>query len=222
MARVLIFGGHGKVALLAIPHLVANGHRVVAAIRNPDHAADVIAAGAEAAIADLEGFTVDTMAAFIADFDVIVWSAGAGGGDPQRTRAVDRDAAIRSVHAAMQAGVSRYVMVSYYGSRFDHGVPSSNPFWHYAEAKAAADEAVRASDLDWTILAPSTLTMKEATGLIDARVGFGPQGEGDSTKVSRANVALVLAAVVDAQGPSRTTIAFNDGETPIGDVIMGA
>ena len=46
MARVAIIGGHGKVALLATPLLVADGHRVTGIIRNPDHAGEVEAAEA--------------------------------------------------------------------------------------------------------------------------------------------------------------------------------
>ncbi|HKP06759.1 MAG TPA: NAD-dependent dehydratase, partial [Microbacterium sp.] len=37
MARILIFGGHGKVALLLEPLLVAQGHTVTAVVRNAAH-----------------------------------------------------------------------------------------------------------------------------------------------------------------------------------------
>src|SRR5690554_304023 len=90
-------------------------------------------------------------AAAIEGHDALVWSAGAGGGNPTRTYAVDRDAAIRSMDAAARAGVERYVMVSYIGSSPDHGVPENDSFFAYAEAKAAADDYLRRSDLAWTI-----------------------------------------------------------------------
>ena len=44
---VAIAGGHGKIALRLERLLSGAGHRVRAIIRNPDHAADVEAAGAE-------------------------------------------------------------------------------------------------------------------------------------------------------------------------------
>ena len=56
--------------------------------------------------------------------------------------------------AAARAGITRYVMVSYFGAAPDHGVPADNPFFAYAEAKAAADEHLRGTDLDWTVLGP--------------------------------------------------------------------
>ena len=46
MSRILIIGGHGKVALLLAPLLVARGDDVTSVIRNPAHAADVAATGA--------------------------------------------------------------------------------------------------------------------------------------------------------------------------------
>jgi Trk K+ transport system NAD-binding subunit len=50
MSRVLIIGGHGKVALLAAPLLVSDGHEVTSVVRNPEHVADVEATGATAAV----------------------------------------------------------------------------------------------------------------------------------------------------------------------------
>ena len=222
MAKITIIGGHGKVALLTAPLLASAGREVTSLIRNPDHADDVTASGARPVVADVEQLGTDALAELLRGQDVVIWSAGAGGGNPARTRAVDRDAAIRSMDAAALAGVRRYLMVSYYGSRPDHGVPPANPFVHYADAKAAADEYLRGSELDWTILAPGALTLGEPTGVIDAQIGFGPQGDRSvGGSVSRGNVARVIAAVVDAGGPQRATIAFTDGATPI-SIVVGA
>lgn len=208
--KIIIIGGHGKVALLAEPLLVQAGHEVTAVIRNPAQSAEVSATGATALVADVQALGTDELAALLRGHDAVVWSAGAGGGSPERTYAVDRDAAIRSMDAAEAAGVDRYVMVSYYGAGFDHGVDPSDSFYPYAQAKAAADEHLRRSDLHWTILGPSRLTLGPATG----RVSAGGKGE-----VSRANVALVLAAVLADDATIGRTVEFNDGETPIADFL---
>lgn len=214
MARVLIIGGHGKVALQLERILVERGDEVDAVIRNPDHADDVAATGANPVVADVEALDVDGLAEVIAGHDAVVWSAGAGGGDPARTRAVDHDAAVRSMDAAERAGVRRYVMVSYFGSRPDHGVPADSPFRHYADAKAAADEHLRASSLDYTILGPSTLRDGSGTGAIDVT------GE-TSSEVDRADVAAVVAATLDDDGTIGRTIRFNRGSTPIAEALRG-
>jgi uncharacterized protein YbjT (DUF2867 family) len=216
MARVVLIGAHGKVAQLAIPQLRDAGHEVSGVIRKADQEQDVRSAGAEPVVADVESMDTDALGELVAGHDVVVWSAGAGGGSPERTYAVDRDAAIRTVDAAVAAGVPRFVMVSYFGAGPDHGVPEDNGFFAYAEAKAAADEHLRATDLAWTILQPSTLTDDEATARIDA--------EADSAdSASRGNVAAVIAAVVDApDATARRTIPFNDGDTPVEEAVASA
>lgn len=214
MSRVLIIGGHGKIALRLAPILAARGDEPVAVIRNPEHADDVVAAGATPLVADVEALDADGLVELIAGNDAVVWSAGAGGGNAQRTYAVDRDAAIRSMDAAGRAGVSRYVMVSYIGARPDHGVPADDPFFAYAESKAAADAHLRESGLDWTILGPGGLTLDEPSGLIEV----AEPGDG---RVSRGNVAAVAAAVLADESTIRRTISFGDGATPIAEAIRG-
>ncbi len=214
MARILIFGGHGKVARLLEPVLVSQGHTVTAVIRNPDHESDVVATGAQPLVADIEAFDVGQLTNLISGNDIVVWSAGAGGGDPARTYAVDRDAAIRSIDAAASAGVERYVMVSWIGSRADHGVPADSSFFPYAEAKWAADAHLAASDLDWTILAPGTLTLDPPTG----RIQLDPGGRGE---VARADVAAVIAAVIADDTTIGRTLRFGAGDEHIGHAVAG-
>ena len=139
MSRILIIGGHGKVARLLTPLLAARGDEVSAVIRNAEHTADVEGDGATAVVADVESLDRAELAALFAGHDGVVWAAGAGGGDPERTYAIDRDAAIRSMDAADAAGAKRYVM----------------------------DEHLQQTRLDWTILGPSGLTLDPPTGRID-------------------------------------------------------
>lgn len=143
MARVVIVGGHGKVALQLSAILTQRGDAVTSLFRNPDHADDVAATGAKPVVADIELLDTDALAGLLAGHDAVVFSAGVGGGNPARTYAVDRDAAIRVVDAAAQSGVKRFVMVSYFGAGPDHGVPQDDPFFPYAESKAAADAHLR-------------------------------------------------------------------------------
>ncbi|MFD4366800.1 SDR family oxidoreductase [Rhodococcus sp. NPDC058521] len=213
MSKIVIIGGHGKIALRLARILTAEGNEVSSLIRNPDHEADVRETGAAPVLADVENLSTEDIADKLRGHDAVVFSAGAGGGNPARTYAVDRDAAIRSIDAAQSAGVKRYVIVSYFGAGPDHGVPSDNSFFPYAEAKAAADERLRASDLDWTILGPSTLTEDEPTGKIE----LGPNAE--KSTVSRSDVAQVAAIVLDTPDTSGKTIEFNNGETPISEAV---
>lgn len=213
MARILLIGGHGKVALLTAPLLVSAGHAVDAVVRNPDHRDEVAETGAIPIVADVETLDTAALAELVVDHDVVVWSAGAGGGSPERTYAVDRDAAVRTIDAAVRSGVPRFVTVSYFGAGPGHGVPEDDSFFAYADAKAAADEHLRASGLDWVVLGPSRLTDEAPTGLVS------PPDGAEKGSVSRADVAAVVAAVVDLPAVSRVTYEFNNGDVPVVDAL---
>ncbi len=215
MSRIIVFGGHGRIALLLAPLLAARGDEVTGVIRNPEHSSEVEAGGARALVADVESMDVDALAEIIRGHDAVVWSAGAGGGSPERTYAVDRDAAQRSMDAAERVGVRRYVMVSWIGSTADHGVPRDDSFFPYADAKWAADEHLRGTGLEGTILAPGTLTFDDPTG----RIQIDPEGRG---AVSRADVAAVIAASLQEPCTVGRTIRFGNGDADSADPIADA
>jgi hypothetical protein len=100
-------------------------------------------------------------------------------------------------------------MVSYKGSRANHGASPDDGMFAYYEAKAAADNYLRGTSLNWTILGPSTLTLNPASGSINV----GSDSPRDDT--SRENVALVAAAVLASDNTVRSFIEFTDGDTPI-------
>lgn len=211
---VTIIGGHGKIALRAARILSGSGVDVYSVIRNPDHAADVRAAGASPVVADVESVDDDGLREVLRGSGAVVWSAGAGGGNPERTYAVDRDAAIRSMDACVAEGIERYVMVSYDGAGPEHGVPEDNSFFPYAEAKAAADMHLRESSLKWTILGPGMLTDEQG----GESIGVG-EGKREDRATSRDAVAAVLAAVLRRPDTIGRTIDFSDGDTPIGEAL---
>jgi len=228
-ARIVIVGGHGKVALAAVPRLAAAGFDVDAVIRNPAHAAEVSAAGAEPVLLDIERATEAELAEAFDGAAAVVFSAGAGGGNPARTAAVDHDAAVRTMRAALEAGVRRYVMVSYL--RADTDVDRLDPgdsFFPYARAKHDADAALRSmgadsTGLDYTILGPASLTTGPGTGHIRVvgadEAARPPETTGERLVVSRENVAAVIAHVVATGAAGRETVRFVDGDTPIAEAI---
>jgi len=221
MADVIIVGGHGKVAQLATPLLIEAGHTVTSIIRKPEQEDDIKALGATPLIFDVESATQDDFARVFEGHDAVVWAAGAGGGNPQRTYAVDRDAAIASIDAAQGAETMRYIMISYLGSSLEHGVHEDHSFYPYTQSKALADEHLMDSDLNWTILGPGALTDDEPFGMI-RRLGRQTNEEladGDNRDTSRGNVAQAIVAALGADASIRTVVDFVDGDTPIEKVF---
>jgi uncharacterized protein YbjT (DUF2867 family) len=210
---VVVAGGHGQVALRLERLLTAGGHRARALVRNPDHTADVAAAGAEAVVLDLESAAPADLASTLEGADAVVFAAGAGpGSGPARKRTVDYGAAVALMAACQDAGVRRYVMVSSIGAHAPEAAGGS--MGPYLEAKAEADAALRASGLDWTIVRPGSLVDEPGTGLVTATTELGGRGP-----VPRDDVAAVLAATLDYAGPIGVTFELFGGEVPIADAL---
>ncbi len=216
MTRVVIAGGHGKIALVLERLLSQRSDPVAGLIRNPAHAADLQAAGAEALVVDLENVSVDEVAAHLRGAGAVVFAAGAGpGSGAARKETVDRDAAILLADAAETAKVSRYVMISSMGADAEAPDDAGDPvFVAYLRAKGAADDNVRArSALDSTIVRPGRLTNDPGTGRVTIA---DDTGRGN---IPREDVAGVLLAVLDTPGTAGQTFELISGDTPIKDAV---
>jgi uncharacterized protein YbjT (DUF2867 family) len=207
---VVVAGGHGKIALRLLTLLADRGDQARGLIRNPDHASDLEAVGAEPVLCDLE--REDDVARHVEGADAVVFAAGAGpGSGPERKRTMDLGGAVKLVEAARANGVARYVMVSSIGA--DHPERASGPMHPYLEAKAEADQRLATSGLDHTIVRPGRLTDDPGTGRVRAGTDLG-RGE-----VSRDDVAATLLAVLDADNTIGKTFVLLAGDTPIEEAV---
>ncbi|NMI02176.1 NAD(P)H-binding protein [Pseudonocardia acidicola] len=213
--RVVIAGGHGQIALRLATLLAGRGDEVVGVVRNPGHVADVEATGAAAAVLDLESATPGQLAAHLDGADAVVFAAGAGpGSGAARKDTVDRAAAVLLADAAAQAGVRRYLLISSTGVDAAPAEGTDEVWAAYLRAKKAAEDAIRAADLDWTVLRPGRLTDDPGTG----RVLLAPPPV-DRDEVTRDDTAAVLAALLDAPGTAGLTLELRAGEQAIPDAV---
>ena len=212
---VAIAGGHGQIGRRLARLLVARGDRVRGLIRNPDHSGDLRSDGAEPVVCDLESASVDEVASAVSGADAVVFAAGAGpGSGAERKLTVDRDGAVKLIEAAQSAGASRYVIVSSVGA--ESPPDDDNVFSVYLRAKAEADQALMASDRDWTVVRPGMLTDGPGTGRV--RV----QEEPIRAEVPRDDVAAVLAAVVDESRAVGKVLYVVGGDDPVEDALLAA
>src|SRR6266478_4004670 len=213
--RIVIAGGHGKIALLLERLLAERGDQAVGLIRNPAHVGDVRKAGAEAVICDLEAGSADDVAVPLSGADTVVFAAGAGAGSgAPRKDSVDRAGSVLMADAVERAGVRRFVQVSSMGAGTQPR-PGSDEVWAaYITAKTAAEADLRARDLDWTILRPGSLTDALATGKIRLAAPPVPVGT-----VPRADVAAVIAALLDEPGTRHQTLELTGGDSPVAAAV---
>ena len=189
---ILVAGGTGTLGTRLVRLLVDQGQDVRVLTRDPARAADL-------------PDTVQTMTGDLRDPAAIaaavrecasVVSAVHGFAGPGRPspEAIDRDANQALIQAAAAAGVQHLVLVSVMGAGPDH--PMS-----LHRAKHAAEQALRASDLAWTIIRPAAY-LETWTAIIGAKLAsngqtlvFGP-GRNPVNFVSAADVAAVAALAV--------------------------
>ncbi|KAJ8092850.1 hypothetical protein PM082_023483 [Marasmius tenuissimus] len=161
MARILLLGGHGKIALQMTKILASRNHTVTSIIRNPDHAEEIRALAPDSSkrdlikpvVASIEEADDEVAKKLMENIDWVIWSAGAGGkGGKERTKAVDEVAAKRFIAAAMAApSPTKFLMVSANCSRrkpasywSEKDKEAFEGAWKaipdYCEAKTEADE----------------------------------------------------------------------------------
>ncbi len=169
--KVLIVGANGKVGTLLCGKMwAANGFSPVALIRDARQQTKFTALGVPSAVGDLEKGLLE----FLPGLDTVVFTAGSGARTgPDKTIDVDQNAAIRLMDDCKEAGVSRFVMVSAIGA---DPLSDSSRIQNYLRAKGVADDHLRSSGLDYTILAPGTLLNETGTGKIQAAEELGCHG----------------------------------------------
>ncbi len=210
--HVLIAGANGKIGRRLIQQIDDSHHGARAMIRDAGQADELKQLGAdEIAVADLEGDCSDALSGC----DAVVFTAGSGAQTgPDKTVDVDKNGAISLIDQAVRAGVQRFIIVS--SMRADSPETGPERMRDYFVAKKAADDHLRSSELDYTIVRPGKLTEDDGTGRVDIAKDLNRFGE-----VPREDVAAVLLATLDAPNTVGQHFELLSGDTPIGQAIVG-
>ncbi|WP_369348435.1 SDR family oxidoreductase [Stenotrophomonas sp. JAG2] len=212
MSTVFIVGAAGKVGRHLVKQLADKQHRVIALHRRAEQGAELEALGATPVTGDLTNTDVAALAAQMAGSDLVVFTAGAGGAGVEVTNAIDGRGLELAVDAARQAGVPRFLLVSAFPEA-GRNKAMGEGFENYMTVKKRADVYLTATDLDWVILRPGTLSDAPGTG----RVSAGPAiAYGD---IPRADVAATLVALVEHPEVRRTIIELTEGDRPVEDAV---
>ncbi|CAA9410977.1 MAG: hypothetical protein AVDCRST_MAG22-1874 [uncultured Rubrobacteraceae bacterium] len=212
--KVLVAGAHGKTARRLVRTLVEGGHEVRGLVRKEDQLPDLEADGAQPVLVDLENDGVDgRVGEAVAGCDAVVFAAGAGPGSGEaRKETMDYGGAAKLVEAAERNGAGRYLMLSAMGAADpEAGSEAMRP---YLRAKAKADERLRESGLQWTIIRPGSLTEEEGVGRVEAGESLGRRGE-----IPREDVATAFALALESPNTLGKTFELLSGETPIREAL---
>jgi uncharacterized protein YbjT (DUF2867 family) len=207
--RVLVAGANGQVGQHIVRLLAERGHEVRAMIRDEDQAQRLRELGGEPVVADLEGDVSQTAEGC----DAVIFSAGGGpGSGAEKKETVDYGGASKLIQAAIEHGANRYLIVSTVGA---HDPESANEKMQpYLRAKARADEELKHSGLDYTIVRPGPLTDEQGTGRIDASTELGRRKE-----IPREDVARTIVVALEQRNTVSKTFEVFAGDTPIEEAL---
>jgi len=191
---ILIAGGTGRLGTAIVERLVARDTRVRVLSRDPSHArfegtSEVVAGDVRIASSLRNALTgAETVVSAITGF-------GPRGGGP---RPVDQEGNFNLIEEAQAAGVKRFVLVSI------HGATANHPMELY-RAKFAAEQRLRESALDWTIVRP-TVFLELWAGIVGGSLATG----GVATVFGRGDNPINFVSVQEVA--RRVELAAVDGQ----------
>jgi uncharacterized protein YbjT (DUF2867 family) len=205
---VLVIGGAGGVGRRLTSLLTAAGDEVSGLHRNPEQSQAVEQAGGTSVVLDLIAGTSAELATLLKGHDAVVFSAGAHGTGREQTTLIDGQGLEKAVDASRAAGVRRFVLVSVFPEA-GRSRETNAGFEHYMAVKKAADVYLTATDLDWVVVRPGTLTDSPGTGSVNAGWAI-PYGD-----VAREDVAAFIAAALHEPRLNHVVVELTGGDTAV-------
>lgn len=204
--HVFIAGANGQIGQHLLREMADSDHEVRALIRHPDQGPELQQLGAtETVQGDLEHDCSEAMRGC----DSVIFTAGSGPHTgPDKTIDVDQDGAVRLMDTAKAMGIKRFIMVS--SMRAEEPDKGPEKLRHYLWAKHNADEHLKNSGLNYTIVRPGQLTNEEGTGKVSVSARLEDFG-----KIPRQDVARVLLAVLESDTTTNRVFDVVSGDTPV-------
>lgn len=213
--KVLVVGANGQIGKHLTAFIQENPNlEARAMIRKQEQAPFFEDLGAEVTVVNLED-SIEEIAKAAEGVDAVVFTAGSGpktGKD--KTIMVDLDGAIKTIEATKMAGVKRFVMISSFDTRRQAILDANESFAPYVAAKHYADEWLKDTDLDYTIIHPGLLTNEKGTGTVEAAE------EVERGEIPRQDVARVIVAVLESEKMIGKEFQLVGGNIPVKEAVQ--
>ena len=208
--HVFIAGANGQIGQHLLREIADSDHEARALVRDLEQGPELQKLGAtETVLGDLENDCSEAMRGC----DAVIFTAGSGPHTgPDKTIDVDQDGAIRLIDTARAMGIKRFIIVS--SMRAEEPEQGPEKIRHYLRAKHNADEHLKSSGLNYTIVRPGQLTNDEGSGKVSVSARLEDFG-----KIPRQDVARVLLAVLDADTTTNRVFDVVSGNTPVAEAL---
>jgi uncharacterized protein YbjT (DUF2867 family) len=199
--NVLVAGANGTTGRIIINLLKASKtYQPIAMVRKQDQKDHFEKQGVLTVLADLE----EDLSHAVKNADKIIFAAGSKG---KNIIGVDQEGAKSLIDVAKDAGVEKFVMLSSMGA---DNPAVSNDLEDYLRAKQNADDHLRSSGLNYSIVRPGHLTDQDGTGKIQLKETLKIEG-----RISRADVAKTLVETLGNDVKQKQIFEILSGEVPI-------
>ena len=206
--NVLVAGANGTTGRIIIKLLKeSENYRPIAMVRKQEQKDHFEKENVSAVLGDLE----KDLNHAVKNIDKVIFAAGSKG---KNVIGVDQEGAKRLTDAAKDAGATKFVMLSSMGA----DKPSlREDLEEYLRAKQNADDHLKASGMDYTIVRPGALTDDEGTGNIQLKEKLEKQGS-----IPRADVAQTLVEVLEDDVKQNQVFEILSGEVPIEKAVRSS
>ncbi|MEI2665803.1 SDR family oxidoreductase [Rossellomorea sp. LJF3] len=209
--NVAVVGANGQIGKQVVGFLKDDGHTPRAIVRKEEQVQSFEQEGVEAALVDLEG-TVEQISNGLKGADAVVFSAGSGGSTgSDKTLLIDLDGAVKTMEAAKEAGIERFIIVS--ALQAHHRENWNDSLKPYYVAKHFADRALEESGLTYTIIRPGGLLNEEGTGKVSAAENL------ERGSIPREDVARTIVASLTEPSAYNKGFDLISGSTGIEEAV---
>lgn len=221
--NVLLIGAHGQIGQIITEKMQhIEEFNLTAAYRKDDQMNEAQARGINVAKIDLER-DMEHLEKVMEGMDAVIFAAGSGGSTgADKTMMVDLDGAVKAIEAARREHVKRFVMISAMNANkrevWSYGLESSGAANYYYAAKYYADNWLMNSDLDYTILRPSSLQNEAGTGKVEVAEYLETEGRND-LQIPREDVADVVIASLQDENTINKEFDLNQGDESIKEAL---
>lgn len=201
MEKILVAGANGTTGKKIISILKeSNKYEPIAMVRKEEQVTYFKDEGVQTILADLENDVSQTTNGI----DRVIFAAGSGG---KKVQEVDQEGAKKLMDASRNKAVKKFVMLSSMGADKPE---EAEELKDYLKAKHNADEYLKQSGVEYTIVRPGSLTNDEGNGKIDLDNKLNKRGE-----ISRRDVAETLVGSLDESVAKNKTFEILKGDTYI-------
>jgi uncharacterized protein YbjT (DUF2867 family) len=203
--NILVAGANGTTGRIIIELLKdSDVYRPIAMVRKQEQKDRFEKENVSVVLADLE----QDLNHAVTNADKVIFAAGSKG---KNVIGVDQEGAKRLIDASKNAGAKKFIMLSTMGAD-DPSV--SDTLEDYLRAKQNADNYLKDSGLNYTIVRPGSLTDKEGTGKIQLKEKIENHGS-----ITRADVAETLVKALKDDVKHNQVFEILAGETLIENAL---